>query len=194
MRISEAYAVLGNLEKRERYDLDTRRSSVRSSSAAQNGSRSRSGPFGSRPASGLSRRQTHFRGSPPSFYRSGGWGSQAAKRTAQADSTSSTSSNPGFKSADLNERDTGSYGFRGTYVSWSDDVPHFDHEGHYRTHRWQERKRIRQNREGPSDSRGSGTIWINFFVVSGVISFAFLISTTLQSARFSNNKRDTHVI
>lgn len=192
MRISEAYAVLGNSEKRERYDRDTRRSSVRASTDAQHGSYSGSGPFGSRPASGLSRRRTHFRGPPPSFYRSGGWGSHAAKRTAQAD-TNSTSSNPGFKSADMDERNTNSFGFSGMYAGWRNDVPHFDHEGHYRTHRWQEQKRIRRNREGPIDSRGGGTIWINFLVISGVISFAFVISTTLQSSRFSNNKRNTDI-
>lgn len=191
MRISEAYAVLGNSEKRERYDRDTRRSSVRSSSDAQHGSRSGSGPFGSRPASGLSRRRTHFRGPPPSFYRSGGWGSQTAKRTGQADSNSSKSSSPGFKSADADERNINNFGFSGTYVGCRNDVPHFDHEGHYRTHRWQEQQRIRRNREGPIDSRGGGTIWINFLVVSGIISFAFLISITLQSARFSKNKRNT---
>lgn len=193
MRISEAYAVLGNSKKRERYDRDTRQTSVGSSSDTQHGVHSGSGPFGSRPASGLSRRRTHFRGPPPSFYRSGGWGSQAAKRTAQADSTRSTSSRPGFKSVDMGERNTNSFGPSGTYVGWKNDVPHFDLKGHYRTHRWQEQKRITRNRGGPIGSRGGGTIWINFLVVSGVISFAFLISTTLQSAILSNNKRNSDI-
>lgn len=193
VRISEAYAVLGNSEKRERYDRDKRRYSARSPSDAQHGSPSGSGPFGSRPASGLSRRRTHFRGPPPSFYRGGGWGSQTAKRTAHADPTSPTPSNTGFKSGDVGERNTGSFGFSGTYVGWKNDVPHFDHEGHYRTHRWQEQKRIRRNRESPFDPGGGGAIWTNFFVVSGVISLAFLISTTLQSTKFSNNQRNTDI-
>lgn len=192
MRISEAYAVLGNAENRERYDRDTRRSTVRSSSDARHGSYSGSGPFGSRPASGLSMRRTHFRGPPPSFYRSGGWGSHAAKRTAQADTTSSAS-NTGSKSAEMDERNTNSFGFSGTHIGWRNDVTHFDHEGHYRTQSWQEQKRIRRNREGPCDSRAGGSIWINFLVISAVISFAFLVSTTLQRVRFSSNKRNTDV-
>lgn len=39
---------------------------------------------GGRPASGLSRRRTAFRGPPPSFYRSGGWGASGAKRKENA--------------------------------------------------------------------------------------------------------------
>lgn len=195
VKISEAYSVLGNSENRERYDRERRRFSEDRSprSEAQYGSLSSSGPFGSRPASGLSRRRTHFRGPPPSFYRGGGWGSQAAKRTAHVDPNSPMPPNTGFKSDDVNGRNTGSSGFSGTYGGWNNDVPHFDHEGHYRTHRWQEQKRIRRNRESPFDSGGGGAIWTNFFVVSGVISLAFLISTTLQSTKFTSNKRNTDI-
>lgn len=102
MRISEAYNVLGAPETRARYDRDLSRqlgyqSAARSgrrgsffgrsgsaSSSASASASSPTGPAGGRPASGLSRRRTAFRGPPPSFYAAGGWGQQWAKRARNA--------------------------------------------------------------------------------------------------------------
>ena len=88
--ISEAYAILGNPSKRASYDTERTPAHNHNSTNVTNrprGSHSSASttPFGSRPASGLSRRRTQFKGPPPSFYRSGGWGAQGEKRKAHAD-------------------------------------------------------------------------------------------------------------
>lgn len=96
MRISEAYSVLSNTDRRAKYDRDVLRlHDQRAEAAAAAGphhrgaSYSSTGPAGGRPASGLSRRRGTFRGPPPSFYRSGGWGAHGAKRSqAHQDSMS----------------------------------------------------------------------------------------------------------
>ncbi|KAI3400131.1 hypothetical protein diail_4362 [Diaporthe ilicicola] len=93
MRISEAYSVLSNTDRRAKYDRDVLRLHEQRASAGphRGGSYSSTGPAGGRPASGLSRRRGTFRGPPPSFYRSGGWGAHGAKRSqAHEDSTSGT--------------------------------------------------------------------------------------------------------
>lgn len=98
MRISEAYSVLSHTERRAKYDRDVLRLHEQRAAAAgpgspphHGGSYSSTGPAGGRPASGLSRRRGTFRGPPPSFYRSGGWGAHGAKRSqAHEESTSGT--------------------------------------------------------------------------------------------------------
>lgn len=94
MRISEAYSVLSHAERRAKYDRDVLRLHDQPAAAAgphHGGSYSSTGPAGGRPASGLSRRRGTFRGPPPSFYRSGGWGAHGAKRSqAHEESTSGT--------------------------------------------------------------------------------------------------------
>ncbi|KKY30381.1 hypothetical protein UCDDA912_g09684 [Diaporthe ampelina] len=100
MRISEAYSVLSHTERREKYDRDVLRLHEQRAAAGgpgppqhRGGSYSSTGPAGGRPASGLSRRRGTFRGPPPSFYRSGGWGAHGAKRSqAHDESTSGTGS------------------------------------------------------------------------------------------------------
>lgn len=173
VRISEAYAVLGNLAKRERYDRDTRSSSGGPPHVNQ-GSHSSSGPYGSRPASGLSRRRTQFRGPPPSFYRSGGWGPQGTKRAPQpGSSATSSSAAPGMKSAESGASNI-SGGIR-LGGHWSNKVPHFDHEGHYRTQEQQELRRMKRVREYSDHHDSGGSALINFAVIGGVISLAYLI-------------------
>ena len=132
--------MLGNIQRRERYDRDTSR--VRTQQTPRGSHSSAPGPFGARPASGLSRRRTHFKGPPPSFYRSGGWGTHGARRQAQAEGarsaargTSPDSTNPG-----------GGFGPGRGQSGFGNDVPHFDQEGHYRTQksredRWRSRAR-----------------------------------------------------
>ena len=97
MRISEAYSVLSHTDRRAKYDRDVLRLHDQRAAAAAaggpqhrgGGSYSSTGPAGGRPASGLSRRRGTFRGPPPSFYRSGGWGAHGAKRSqAHEDSMS----------------------------------------------------------------------------------------------------------
>ncbi|KAI9680598.1 MAG: hypothetical protein M1817_004038 [Caeruleum heppii] len=171
VKISEAYAVLGSSQKRERYDRDLRRTSA-PAHAYRGSHSSTSGPAGGRSASGLSRRRTHFRGPPPSFYRSGGWGTQGRKRQAQANASPSSSETSGTAPGPGT-----SYPFGG-----DDEVPHFDREGHYRTQEQQEQRRRRRMAEAeiPSES-GRGTL-INFLLVTSVLSLAISLPALMSQA------------
>ncbi|MCJ1289755.1 hypothetical protein MMC34_001288 [Xylographa carneopallida] len=200
--ISTAYAVLGSASARSQYD----REHLPASSATahhfhrQGSHSSASAPFGARPASGLSKRRTRFHGPPPSFYRSGGWGAQGAKRAAGQEASASGSG------AQAGEGNAG-YAFRGGssaaagetagaagrggaaagggfspglgphgWAAWS-DVPHFDREGHLWTHEQQEmRRKRRMEGEGAQyDARGPGILF-NFLLISGVVGFASLMT------------------
>ncbi|KAI9664601.1 MAG: hypothetical protein M1821_006047 [Bathelium mastoideum] len=82
--IITAYTTLSNPTARARYDASvfpaSSRSGSYSSSSGGGGGGNGSGPAGARPASGLSKRRGAFRGPPPSFYRSGGWGTMAGRK------------------------------------------------------------------------------------------------------------------
>lgn len=106
MRISEAYSTLSNVDKRAKYDRDILRLHDQKDHHRHHhphsraGSFSSTGPAGGRPASGLSRRRGTFRGPPPSFYRSGGWGAHGTKRSAAHEGSTggaSSSSTSGAK-------------------------------------------------------------------------------------------------
>ncbi len=95
------------------------------------------------------------------------------------------------RSDDPDVKDIGGSGLGGSQGVWSNDVPHFDREGHYRTQEHQERRRLRRIREGSADSHSGGTVLINFFVVSGVITLAYLMTKTFESSNFGNRNKDT---
>jgi hypothetical protein len=172
--------VLGNTQKRQRYDRDTYGSNTRGSGSGSGsgseGSRGpSSGPAGGRPASGLSRRRTQFRGPPPSFYRSGGWGESSAKRERQAYQTHE----PGHGQAPGHQR----FG-AGQGASFGDDdyIPHFDRQSHFRTQEQQdEYRRRRRARDSIPVEPGSGT-FINFVFVGGIVSLAIALPTFLYNA------------
>lgn len=181
--ISEAYATLGTPSKRDRYDRDVLRPVISSSPSAptyRHGSHHSSSTFfGSRPASGLSKRRTRFHGPPPSFYKSGGWGAHGAKRAAGQEGGTAGSSS---ETAAGGQENAG-YAFRGGGTSpgqashWS-DVPHFDREGH----RWtQEQQEMRRKRRMEAASEGVERVapgmLFNFLLVSGVVGLASLVST-----------------
>lgn len=150
MRISEAYNILSHSTSRAKYDRDVLRlhESQPAAAATPRGSYSSTGPAGGRPASGLSRRRGTFRGPPPSFYRSGGWGSHGAKRSAAHDESTGTGASS--SSSTRKEEQPGTTGYtahnaggmgpgqepygRGTAAG---EVPHFDRtakEAHTRMH------------------------------------------------------------
>ncbi|EMC97530.1 hypothetical protein BAUCODRAFT_33248 [Baudoinia panamericana UAMH 10762] len=185
VQISEAHAVLGSPEKKSRYDRDFHRASQSQSSSGTpshpSGSYSSAsaGHAGSRPASGLSRRRTQFRGPPPSFYRSGGWGEHGEKRGEAASRPSHAHEAQGQQSQGA----TAGTGPGGFTTGFDNDVNHFDHEGHYRTHSDIERTRHRARRKLHHGVRGvrgeeieyesGGSMLFNFLMVSGVLVFAF---------------------
>ena len=169
VKISEAYAVLGNPEKRTKYDRDTSGATGAPQTATRRGSHG-SSAFGSRPASGLSKRRTQFRGPPPSFYRSGGWGAQGTKRRSQAEGATQGS-----------ETMSGGFSPGQAQTGWDNDVPHFDREGHRRTQDQQERRRILRRRTGEDDmGYGGASMLIQFLLVGGVVCAAFSLPTLFE--------------
>ncbi|USW58451.1 Putative DnaJ domain, Chaperone J-domain superfamily [Septoria linicola] len=182
VKISEAYATLGSAEKKQRYDRDFLRSSP-SGGAGPGGGPAYSGSHsshmasspGGRSPSGLSRRRTQFKGPPPSFYRSGGWGDQGAKRQEASEKASHTHEARG-RAASNNVG--GGMGPGGFTQGFADDVPHFDAQGHFKTHEQILQERVERNRvrarmrrkQGASfDDQGGGSTLFNFFVIGGVL-------------------------
>lgn len=207
MRISEAYTVLGNTEQRAKYDRDVLRlhsqfSPSSSSSFSRDhprGSYSSTGPAGARPASGLSRRRGTFRGPPPSFYRSGGWGAHGAKRQAAHDESAARGSSSTADNSHDNEgndksrgRESGGYTaynaggmgpgqepFGRGSASGSTEIPHFDRAAqaaHTRTQAKVDERRARsRTRRGPQFPGVSSdfTELGSFFAVLAVLGTAF---------------------
>lgn len=140
MRISEAYSVLSHTDRRAKYDRDVlrlhdqRNAGPGGSPQHHGGSYSSTGPAGGRPASGLSRRRGTFRGPPPSFYRSGGWGAHGAKRSQAHDESTSG---------------TGGGGSSGTH--------HHHHHGHHHHHHHQQQQQSASGSHGFGDFGGGAT-------------------------------------
>lgn len=177
VKISEAYATLGNPPKREKYDRETQRTA---SNNAPRGSYSSSAPYGARPASGLSKRRTQFRGPPPSFYRHGAWGSHGAKRQQQADATASEHVAAASR---LGASTAGGFGPAGSPDWWGNDVPHFDRQAHIRTQEQQDQRRVRRAGEAAIDYVHGGSILLNFVFISGILAVACLIPAILVNRK-----------
>ncbi|KAK5133987.1 hypothetical protein LTR08_007107 [Meristemomyces frigidus] len=200
VRISEAHATLASPEARAKYDRAHARAHPHRHahahahpSGSPHASAAASSPAGGRPASGLSRRRTQFRGPPPSFYRSGGWGEHGEKRAEHA-SQASHAANAQSQSPPPGAAGTGPGGFASGHAH---DVPHFDRHGHTRTHSEIERTRHKArrkqwdstrsaddgDREGGDrdalDYSGGSTMLVNFVVMCGVLVTIFAVSGTL---------------
>ncbi|KXT12348.1 hypothetical protein AC579_574 [Pseudocercospora musae] len=175
VKVSEAYATLGSADKKQRYDRDLFHQQQAPSGGVGNRSpqgshsSSQSGP-GGRPASGLSRRRTQFRGPPPSFYRNGGWGEQGEKRRENSYSAEARGESAAGG--------PGGMGPGGFATGFDNDVPHFDRAGHYRTHEnlgsMNERRQAKRTRkQGASflerESGGGASTLFSFFVVGGTL-------------------------
>jgi curved DNA-binding protein CbpA len=187
MRISEAYNILGNGEKRAAYDRDVLGHRTNAGTDRRHGSYHSTGPAGGRPASGLSRRRGGFQGPPPSFYRSGGWGAHSAKRkSAHDESIGSGSGNGG-------PRRKAGMGYGQDPYGHRDDVPHFDRAGHQKTGEWvagvaERRAAASQRRPKFETETETGTI-ANFFVVSGILILAVATPWVLFSGKEQGRKR-----
>lgn len=188
VKISEAYAVLGSTDKRTRYDRDF----IRTAPASQHYpsgsySSSSSTPAGSRPASGLSKRRTQFKGPPPSFYRNGGWGQYSQKR---AESASKASHEHERASSAYDAPGTGPSGFT---QGFDNDVPYFNRESHLRSHDAIERKKAERQREATLDRmRETGpSMLFSFVLMTGVLGLIFGVSGAFFHAG-SNGGRRTH--
>ena len=178
VKISEAYAVLGQPEKRWKYDREIGGTIGAAPSSSHKGSHS-SSAFGSRPASGLSKRRTQFRGPPPSFYRNGGWGAQRAKRQSRAEGPAAAAEDG--SSSNAHEAGGGGFGYGQAYAGWSDDVPHFDRYGHRRTQEQQERRWMLKRRAGDEEGKdGEANVLLQFFLVGGIVVAALTLPALLE--------------
>lgn len=194
VKISDAYNTLGSADKRAQYD----RSFLSSSASGAGGPAYPSGSYssaqangpGARPASGLSRRRTQFRGPPPSFYRSGGWGAHGAKRAEAAAGASETAEARGRAASGpqgpSSEPGVGPGGFNAAGWGIGDEtVPHFDSRVHSRVHQEIERTRHAGRKKGSGGGGGAGpgdvdfmprTTAADFLMVSGVLGVVFGIA------------------
>ena len=189
VRISEAYAILGQPEKRSKYDREIGGTTSAAPSSFRKGSHS-SSAFGSRPANGLSKRRTQFRGPPPSFYRNGGWGAQRAKRQNQAEGPAAAAED--CSSGNAYEAGRGGFGHGQGQAGWSDDVPHFDQYGHRRTQEKQERRWMLRRRAGDEDVRdGGANALLQFFLVAGIVVAALTLPALLERSHRHKNKSES---
>ncbi|KAF2431814.1 DnaJ-domain-containing protein [Tothia fuscella] len=203
VQISEAYHVLGSTTKRTTYDRDYQRIHFPPAARQQHphgsfSSHQTSSHAGGRPASGLSRRRTQFRGPPPSFYRSGGYGNTSPKRERTAQETSSHSHSHSHSQQRQREAGTPPHGPGGLgstphsqngqqpreeddpsspFVNeHHQDVPHWDREAHHRTHETLQQRRARHANESRVSSldelRVGGSLLWNFLLVCGVMGIA----------------------
>ncbi|EOA85816.1 hypothetical protein ACJQWK_03130 [Exserohilum turcicum] len=199
--ISEAYHVLSVPEKRAQYDAQlesSRRQSrwERSGNDVPQGSYS-SAAFGSRPASGLNKKRSTFRGPPPSFYKAGGYGSHGAKRAEYA------YSNPHGEGAGGKEAGQDSYGEYGGFgpgqQNQGNRVLHFNDKQHRETHEnihehiWARRRRLRPTVKVEEEWE-KGNMLVNFIGVSSVIALIGLTVSFFGDRHDAQTKRkDTAV-
>ena len=194
--LSESYALLSDPTRRATYDRDVLRLNRQSSptTAQPRGSYS-STQAGGRSPSGLSRRRTTFRGPPPSFYRSGGWGTQGEKRQRAHDESAG---NNGSNTSSTHSQDhspfyTDTNGAKDRHAgmgpgsdpfshAFSRDAPHFDTSAHKRT---QEREDVRRSTRSTTKRRravGDDDVEFepqtslagHFLIVSGILAVTFL--------------------
>ncbi|KAL9084767.1 MAG: hypothetical protein Q9159_005052 [Coniocarpon cinnabarinum] len=132
--VSDAYHVLGDTDRKSKYDRERNPTTTNTYTGGSGGAAQYS--RGGRPASGLSRRRSTFTGPPPSFYRSGGWGTSSGARRRKQDAEDTGNKQRAyartthFSDADFaSSKDENGWPFS----TDSNDVPHFDRAGHYRT-------------------------------------------------------------
>ncbi|WYZ41438.1 hypothetical protein EsH8_V_000333 [Colletotrichum jinshuiense] len=168
--IAEAYSVLGTPAKRAAYDRTVPSSSSHSHSHRRGSYHSSTGPAGGRPASGLSRRKTTFRGPPPSFYRSGGWGNQSAKRREAHEGSTA----PGATGAKQAQPGMGPGQDPYAHARYG-QVPHFDSHTHTKTQQKQDYRRATKVAGRTIPTGPQETSMGAFLVVSGILFFSFFI-------------------
>ncbi|KAL5120105.1 hypothetical protein ACEQ8H_001930 [Pleosporales sp. CAS-2024a] len=151
--ISEAYHTLSVPEKRRQYDAQLEQADGRARAPGSPQGSYSSAAYGSRPASGLTKKRSTFCGPPPSFYKSGGYGEHSAKREhfAYANAHQAHEHAP------------------------AEQVPHFDGRKHkdmhdtVNEHIWARRRKMQTTTVRFDDDYKKGDMVVNFLAVSGVI-------------------------
>ncbi|KEF52671.1 uncharacterized protein A1O9_11088 [Exophiala aquamarina CBS 119918] len=187
-QISESYSVLANPEKRKRYDRDVMRAHHASHHRRHHGSHSSHSTYaGSRPATGLSKRRSAFKGPPPSFYAHG----NPSAHTAQQTQSSSSATGPNHHKAGT--FNAGAYTDPGHYDSAFNSSAVYKtqtHEDYRRTNR-----RAAEAAAMQAMAEDEGNFWTRFIVVGGIlvlsVTFAsFIAATSMPSGRGGLVKAD----
>ena len=179
-------------EKRAQYDAQTARSERRAGTSHPQGSYS-SAAYGSRPASGLNKKRSTFRGPPPSFYKAGGYGRHGAKRAEYAYHDAHTEG----KEKAAPEESYGDFGsgFGPGQQKQGHEVPHFDDRRHKETHDsvnefiYARRRRAARG-VGVEEEYGEGGMLLNFILVSGVVGMIGMTAVFFGSRHEA--KQGTH--
>ncbi|KAL7799077.1 DnaJ domain-containing protein [Trichoderma ceciliae] len=204
--LSEAYTVLSDPSRRATYDRDVLRLHEQHHHQASYHS---TNPAGGRPPSGLSRRRGTFRGPPPSFYRSGGWGAHADKRRQAHEESTGGAGSGSAPSRDAetdhaNPWNTGAfyhahYGGMGPgsdpFKDRDEHVPHFDKAGHTRTHQRQDHRRWQRQKRALGDDgiefEPQTSLAGHFLIVAGILAATFLAPAVyLQFMRLGRQKKE----
>ncbi|KAL6906909.1 putative alpha-mannosidase 1a [Trichoderma evansii] len=207
--LSESYTVLSDASRRAAYDRDVLRLHHQNPHHPHQASYHSTNPAGGRPPSGLSRRRGTFRGPPPSFYRSGGWGAHAEKRhQAHEESTGGAGSGSASSSAETDRANpwntsafhqTHHYGGMGPgsdpFHHRDEHVPHFDKAGHTRTHERQEHRRWQRQKRAVGDDdiefEPQTSLAGHFLIVAGILAATFLAPAVyLQFMRLGRQKKE----
>ncbi|ETN46627.1 uncharacterized protein HMPREF1541_00813 [Cyphellophora europaea CBS 101466] len=178
-QISESYSTLADPSKRARYDRDVMRTSRHAGAhQQQQQQQQRGGTYaGSRAPTGLSKRQSAFRGPPPSYFRQGGGGSydpHVNPHARGATAGEATGANAGA-------------GARGGGV-WG-DPNEFDSRGVHRTQSHEDRKRNARRARAMAQAQAlaeeDGDFWARFVIVSCVLLAGITIASLVVNASSS---------
>ncbi|KAK4944257.1 hypothetical protein LTR10_016370 [Elasticomyces elasticus] len=169
-QISESYSVLANPEKRKRYDRDVMRVHSHRHSHGSHSSHQRSTYAGHRPATGLSKRRSAFKGPPPSFYAHG---KPSANTTNQAQA-----SQAGPQPHMGGTFNTGAYTEDGRFD------PAFDPQSTYKTQTHEDYRRANRRAAELAAAEASveaDNFWGRFIVVSAIIILGVSVGTIVVS-------------
>ncbi|KKP00822.1 hypothetical protein THAR02_07077 [Trichoderma harzianum] len=203
--LSESYTVLSDANRRATYDREVLRlHEHRHHPHHHHASYHSTNPAGGRPPSGLSRRRGTFRGPPPSFYRSGGYGAQAEKRhQAHEESTGGAAS--GAQTDRANPWNTSAFHHAHHYAGMGpgsdphhfrdQSVPHFDKAGHTRTHEREDHRRWQRQRRAVGDDgiefEPQTSLAGHFLIVAGILAATlFVPAVYLQFMRLGRQKKE----
>ena len=175
-QISEAYSVLADPEKRKKYDRDVlpgllRRGGGRRSRGTPGGDGEKGSYMGSRPASGLSKRRTTFRGPPPSFYAHGGRDSDASGFAGSQSDPHSSQSQYQSQSQD--------------YTFDPNDPASFDPRFTQRTQTVEDSRRLarqaaaRQQALDDFEASSEADFWARFVIISFVVVAGITVASLI---------------
>lgn len=192
--ISESYSLLSDPTRRATYDRDVLRlhQSSHSPNATPKGSYHSAG---GRPATGLSRRRGTYKGPPPSFYRSGGYGTHGEKRRKAHEESTTTGG-----SADRGEgvgggKQHGGMGPGDDPFGHQGDVPHFDRASHHKTQKREDDRRWQRTHravdEDDVEFEPQMSMGAHFIVIIMLLGVSFVVPALyLQFGRTGKKKRE----